>query len=70
MNGASSEIRDRDLRQVEIALRRAAAKARELGRMTGTPVFVFRQGKIVDLTREAELQRPASPSAGRASTPE
>lgn len=55
MNDASNAIRDPDLRQVEIALRRAAARARELGRKTKTPVFVLRDGKIVNLTAEAEL---------------
>jgi hypothetical protein len=52
MKGSGKEIRDPDLRYVEIALRRAGARARELGRKTGTPVFVFRNGKIVDLTAE------------------
>ena len=32
------------------ALRRAARRALELGRKTGTPVFVLRGGKIVDIT--------------------
>jgi hypothetical protein len=54
MNHAAKEIRDADLRRVEIALRRAAAKARKLGRLTKTPVVVLREGKIIDLTEEAE----------------
>jgi hypothetical protein len=34
------------------ALRRAARRALEIGLSTGTPVYVMKQGKIVDLTRE------------------
>jgi hypothetical protein len=34
------------------ALRRAARKALELGLKTGTPVYVMRNGKIVDLTKD------------------
>lgn len=34
------------------ALRRAARRALEIGLSTGTPVYVMKAGKIVDLTRE------------------
>ena len=34
------------------ALRRAAKRALELGIKTGTPVYVFRDNKIVDLTKD------------------
>ena len=34
------------------ALRRAARKALELGIQTGTPVYVMKNGKIVDLTKD------------------
>ena len=34
------------------ALRRAAKNALELGLKTGTPVYVVKKGKIVDLTKE------------------
>jgi hypothetical protein len=34
------------------ALRRAARRARELGARTGTPVYVMRGSRIVDLTKE------------------
>jgi hypothetical protein len=37
------------------ALRRAAKRALELGLQTGTPVYVWKNGKIVDLTKK---QRP------------
>ncbi len=36
----------------EAALGRVARRARELGRKTGTPVYVLRNGRIVDLTKE------------------
>ena len=38
------------------ALRRAAKRALELGLQTGTPVWVMKNGKLVDLTKE----KPAS----------
>jgi protein-disulfide isomerase len=53
MNEAANGTQRLDVRQVEAALKRAAAKARLLGNQTGTPVFVLRDGKIVDLTAEA-----------------
>jgi hypothetical protein len=34
------------------ALRRAAKNALELGIKTGTPVYVIKNGKMVDLTKE------------------
>jgi hypothetical protein len=34
------------------ALRRAAKNALELGLKTGTPVYVYRNNKIVDLTKQ------------------
>jgi len=52
---------DTDIIHSEAALRRAAQRARELGERTGTPVYVLRDGKIVDLTREKNSEK-----AGRA----
>jgi len=43
---------DPDLAKVGVALKRAAAKARQLGFDTNTPVYVFRDGKIVDIVAE------------------
>ena len=48
---------DRDMEGVDAALRRAARRARELGEQTGTPVYVLRDGKIVDLTAENRLKK-------------
>ena len=50
------------------ALRRAARRALELGLSTGTPVYVMKAGRIVDLTQEASAAAPPScplhPAAG------
>lgn len=45
-------ITDPDLSRVGVALKRAAAKAKELGLQTNTPVYVLRNGVIVDLVAE------------------
>lgn len=39
------------------ALRRAARNALELGLKTGTPVYVMKDNKIVDLTKEQTSSR-------------
>ena len=39
------------------ALRRAAKRALELGIATGTPVYVMRDNKIVDLTKDQPATR-------------
>jgi len=46
------------------ALRRAAKRALELGLQTGTPVYVWKDGRIVDLTKE---QRPVKKSKSKRS---
>jgi len=55
-------ITDPDLAKVGAALKRAAAKARQLGFDTNTPVYVFRNGKIVDIV--AEHRTASSPPKG------
>ena len=47
-------IKDPDLAKVGAALKRAAAKARQLGIATNTPVYVYRKGKIVDILAEQQ----------------
>jgi hypothetical protein len=47
------------------ALRRAAKRALELGLQTGTPVYVWQNNRIVDLTKE---QTPAKKSKSRRSS--
>lgn len=41
------------------ALRRAAKRALELGLQTGTPVWVMKNGKLVDLTKEQPAGKKA-----------
>jgi hypothetical protein len=48
------QSRDPDILASEAALRRAARRARDLGRRTGTPVYVLKAGRIVDLTQIAK----------------
>ena len=52
VSSQTSEIKD-TLR----ALRRAAKRALELGIKTGTPVYVLRNNKIVDLTKDPTVTR-------------
>jgi len=52
VSSQSQEVKD-TLR----ALRRAARKALELGIKTGTPVYVIRNNKIVDLTKDQPASR-------------
>jgi hypothetical protein len=49
-----TERRSLDPCKVEAALRRAAVKAYELGKKTHTPVFILRDGRLIDLTKEDE----------------
>lgn len=47
VSSPSAEARD-----VLRALRRAAKRALEIGLQTGTPVWVVKNGELVDLTKE------------------
>jgi heterodisulfide reductase subunit C len=40
-----------------VALRRAAKKAVELGRKTGTPAYVLENGRIVDIAKQTRKTR-------------
>ena len=44
----------REIQDTLRALRRAAKRALELGLKTGTPVYVMRNNKIVDLTKDRQ----------------
>ena len=46
------ESHSREIEDTLRALRRAARRALELGLQTGTPVYVWKNNKIVDLTKE------------------
>lgn len=50
--GRQVESHSRETQDISRALRRAARRALELGIETGTPVYVIRDGKIVDLTKD------------------
>jgi hypothetical protein len=45
-----------------VALRRAAKKAVELARQTGTPAYVLENGKIVNIARQPSKPRKKSPA--------
>ena len=55
----------REIKDTLRALRRAARRALELGIKTGTPVYVMRKNKIVDITKDPPKTR--KPRARRAS---
>lgn len=59
--------KDPDLAKVGVALKRAAAKARQLGFDTNTPVYVFRDGKIVDIVAEEQGTHPLKKSRANGS---
>ena len=48
---AKMKSRDADIRGSTAALRRAAQTARRLGRATGTPVYILKAGRVVNLNR-------------------
>lgn len=53
MNGKSiSEANDPDLRNIDAALKRAAARAREIAKQSGTKLVVNRGGKTVLINPE------------------
>ena len=54
--------RDPDIQGSLNALRRAAKRALELGLKTGTPVWVIKDGRMVDLTRARKARRPRTHS--------
>lgn len=44
---------DADMIKAGHALERAAARARQLAEQTGTPLYVFKDGRVVDLNRQS-----------------
>ena len=50
----------RETKDISRALRRAAKRALELGIATGTPVYVMRNDKIVDLTKDEPTRKRSS----------
>lgn len=47
MTEEKKRLKDKDLEKVGDALRRAAAKAREKARQTGTPLVIFKDGQVI-----------------------
>ena len=45
-------VPDADMTKAGRALERAAARARRLAEQTGTPLYVFKDGHVVDLNRQ------------------
>ena len=60
MSRNSNGAKDPETAPTLRALRRAARRARELGARTGTPVYVIRDQRIIDLTREDRAQERQS----------
>ena len=52
MTKKQNRPKDPDIVGSEAALRRAARRALQIGLETGTPVYVIKKGRIVDLTKE------------------
>jgi hypothetical protein len=48
---AKMKSRDADIRGSAAALRRAARAARRVARATGTPIYVLKAGRVVNLNR-------------------
>jgi len=59
MNQKFIGIKDPDIRNSLPALRRAAKRALREGLETGTPVWVLKKGRMVDLTRGKRRSRKA-----------
>ena len=60
MSQTAQTSKDPDIIASFKALRRAARRALEIGLATGTPVYVMKNGKIVDLTEEVAGRRRTS----------
>jgi len=58
MSHKSTKVADRD--PALVALHRAARKARELAIATGTPFYVVRRGKLIDLARRVPTAKQKS----------
>lgn len=61
MNGTPPMLHDPDMRQVGAALERAARAALQLALQTGTPCYVWQDGRIVNIGAPAPMPAPASP---------
>ncbi len=48
MNDEEMDIRDKDFAGAEAALLRAALRAREIAAQTGTPLVIYKEGRVVE----------------------
>ena len=48
-----STVADSDISKAGRALERAAARARHLAEQTGTPLYIFKDGSVVNLNRQS-----------------
>jgi hypothetical protein len=55
MNETAPKLRDPDLLKAGAALLRASLKAQELAHKTGTPCYVWQDGKIVNIGAAAPV---------------
>jgi hypothetical protein len=55
------ESQAKEIQDTLRALRRAAKRALELGLQTGTPVYVWKNNRIVDLTKELKPTKKPKP---------
>lgn len=63
MSTAPRNSKDSDIIASLPALRRAAKRALQLGIETGTPVWVMKDGKMVDLTKQHRRKKRARSKA-------
>lgn len=47
MSALKRQIRDKDLANAEVALRRAAKRAKTIAQQTRTPLVVYEEGQVV-----------------------
>jgi len=57
MTTTNKIIQDPDLARVEAALQRAAQKARKTAKDTGTPLVIYKNGRIIMQPVEKELHQ-------------
>jgi len=55
-----SQLPDPDMQEAPRALLRAAQRAREIAKRTGTGVVVFRDGKVQEVSPDDEDDSPAA----------
>ncbi|OGA52067.1 MAG: hypothetical protein A3F74_22950 [Betaproteobacteria bacterium RIFCSPLOWO2_12_FULL_62_58] len=54
---SNGKPKDKDLLGAHAALKRAARRALETARRTGTPCYVMRHGKLVDIAHAGRIPR-------------